>query len=679
MKTGKKMGFYPRLAWSGISKNRKTYVPYLLTCIGMVMMFYIVAFLSVNQSVKEMPRGENMQMVLALGKGVIGVFSLIFLFYTNSFLIRRRKTEFGLYNILGMGKQSLGRILVWESLMIGGISLVCGLVCGILFSKLAELFVAWMLHANVGFAFSVEIKEVVITIILFAVIFFLILLRTLREVHVSKPVELLHGEMVGEKPPKANWLVALLGVAVLGAAYYLALNVKDPASALFWFFVAVILVIIATYLLFVAGSVAPCRLLQKNKNYYYQTNHFISISSMTYRMKRNGAGLASICILSTMVLVMISSTACLYIGAEDSLRTRYPRDIVVDTYSFEPEYVEQVDQIIETALQKNNLNAENVLQYRYLDVAGCLAGDRITFERPDRRGVQLSVHEQLVQLFFVPIGDYNRMMGKQETLKDDEVFLYASKMKYIEESIRIHDIPTMRVKILPEFVDHGIDAMQMIPSLFIIVPDLSVIQEVSAEQAAVYGRNQSYLHTYYGFDLSLDDSAIIDVFDGISGELNQLINNASEFPRIGRECIARERQNFYSLYGGLFFLGILLGIVFIFAAVLIMYYKQISEGYEDRSRFMIMQKVGLTKREIKKSINSQLLTVFFLPLVTAGVHLTFAFPMIALLLRIFNLTNTGLLAAVMAGCYVIFAVLYVLVYRITSGAYYSIVSGAQGE
>ena len=317
-----KLGFYARLAWTGMQKNRKTYLPYILTCAGMVMMYYLITFLSKNPNVALIRGGSTLQGILSFGTGVIAVFSLIFLFYTNSFLIRRRKTEFGLYNILGMGKWNLTRILLWESAAICAISLLGGLFFGILFSKLAELLLVNLMGGKASFTFTVEPNAVASCVLLFVGIFALIFLNTLRQIHVSNPIELLHSETVGERPPKANWVVAALGIIILAIAYYIAVTIQDPIAALVFFFVAVVMVIIATYLLFVAGSVVLCRILQKNKSYYYKTRHFISVSSMMYRMKRNGAGLASICILSTMVLVMLSSTVCLFVGTEASLHGR---------------------------------------------------------------------------------------------------------------------------------------------------------------------------------------------------------------------------------------------------------------------------------------------------------------------------------------------------------------------
>lgn len=323
--------FYPKLAWMGIRKNKRLYVPYILASMGMVMMYYIVAFLSTSSALEMIPGGSVMQGMLGLGMFVIVVFSLLFLFYTNSFLTRRRKKEFGLYNILGMGKWNLAKILVWESLTSAVISIGGGLLAGIVFSKFAELGMVNLLMGEVTFSFHLGAKPIMETLKWFSIIFLLILIHTLWEIRGASPMELLRSENAGEKPPKANWILALLGIVILGLAYYLAVSIQHPIDALLWFFVAVIMVIVATYLLFVAGSVTLCRILQKNKNYYYRTNHFVSVSSMVYRMKRNGEGLASICILCTMVLVMLSGTVCLYVGTEDSLRTRFPRNIMLDT------------------------------------------------------------------------------------------------------------------------------------------------------------------------------------------------------------------------------------------------------------------------------------------------------------------------------------------------------------
>ncbi len=677
-----KNGLYTKLAWTGIQKNRKLYLPYMLTCIGMVMMCYIVSFLKYSPVFGQLPGGNTVQAFLNMGFGVMCVFSLLFLFYTNSFLVRRRKTEFGLYNILGMGKKNLALVLGIETLLIALITLAAGLFCGILFSKLAELGIVKILGGTADFSFHIDLQSIRDTLLLFVVIYTLLYLNTLRQLHLTNPIELLHSENAGEKPPKGNVLVAVFGAVLLIAAYVLAVSIEDPITAMIWFFVAVIMVILATYLLFVSGSVTICRLLQKNKKYYYKTNHFISVSSMRYRMKRNGAGLASICILCTMVLVMVSSTVCLYIGKEDSLRMRYPRNynLNVSVESLDMLHGEPVRQsldALDSICENHGYAPTNVLSYPTAAFAGLIQNDRILLEVPESVN-QLTDIENLWQFFIISLEDYNRLMGASETLADDEVMVYVTKdQTYDAPTLTIGTGEPLQIKKQAEsFVDNGVDAMQVIASMYIIVPDFdAAVTEFSEQQTP------AELNYIYAFDLSCSDDAQIALQEEMDTALSAIETQAGEDSGFNLllEGVATERSFFYGMYGGLFFLGILLGIVFIFAAVLIIYYKQVSEGYEDQSRFEIMQKVGMTGREIRRSINSQVLTVFFLPLIMAGVHLGFAFPLIRKLLLIFSLTNFKLLILVTVCCYLIFALFYVLVYRATSRAYYSIVSTGERD
>lgn len=673
-----KKGIYSRLALTGIKKNKKLYIPYILTCIGMVMMFYIITFLSSSDMMMNYPGGETMRGILGFGVYVIGFFAVIFLFYTNSFLVRRRKKEFGLYNILGMGKRNIARVMLWETLFIGAFSIVLGMALGVLFSKLAKLVMVNIMSMDVTFGVTIDYKAIYYTVVLFAVIFFLILLNSLRQVHLSNPIALLHSENAGEKPPKANWFFAVLGVLILGCAYYLAVTIKDPVTTLAAFFFAVIMVIIATYLIFISGSVAFCKILQKKKNYYYKTNHFVSVSSMSYRMKRNGAGLASICILCTMVLVMISSTVCLYLGKEDSLRERYPRNInVTMTSQIYSDLISQdansiAKMSIETA-ENMGYKPVNAIDYTMLSFVSYIRDGEIVFD--DGENGFNYVTSDLWQIFIVSLDDYNRLTGSQENLNEDEVMIYTSKdMDYNYDVLKIKGQEPLNIKkVVTDFENNGVDTMQIIPALYIFVPDLELQTEMISEQSENTIGN---INRFVGYDLDATDQQQTDVFNEIYDWLRtSQVNSADSSMYVYVEGSANEKLEFFGLYGGLFFLGIILGIVFIFAAVLIMYYKQVSEGYEDQSRFEIMQKVGMTKREIKKSINSQMLTVFFMPLIAAGVHLAFAFPMIYKMLILFGLVNKVFLIMVTVGCFLLFALLYMLVYKITSRAYYSIVSG----
>ena len=669
---------YPKLAAGGIKKNKQTYIPYILTCSGMIMMYYIVAFLSESSLVANMRGGEIMQTMLMLGCWVMVFFSAIFLFYTNSFLIRRRKKEFGLYNILGMGKRNIARILVWETLIVFAVSLTAGNGLGILFSKLAELVFVNIFDLEVSFEFRVEPQAISSAAVIYAVIFTVILIRALRQIRLSNPIELLRSENTGEKPPKSNWLLALLGTVLLAVAYYMAVTIENPISAVFAFFVAVLMVIAATYLLFIAGSVVICRMLQKNKKYYYKTNHFVSVSSMIYRMKRNGAGLASICILSTMVLVTLSSTICLYVGEEDILKERYPRDILITTYSVEDKEIERIRGFADAALERYGVTPQNEIEYRYISISGAFDKGNVVLDPTSMDAASADVRT----FTFVPIQDYNKLTGNNLTLSGNDVYIASSNGGYKFDSINIKELGEFHIVGEADgFIFTGDTAAVMAPEIYLFTSDMEVINEIYKKQLDVYERRYaSDLHDYIGFDLDCGEDIKLKIFEdihrSISLETDRLAAEGREEEWLGYriESLANDKAEFYALYGGLFFLGIILGSVFIFAAALIMYYKQIAEGYEDKNRFTILQKVGMTQKEIRQSINSQVLTVFFLPLAAAAVHMTFAFPIVSRLLALFNLSNITLFAAVTLICFGMFAALYVLVYVFTSRSYYNIVS-----
>lgn len=549
---------YLHLAFDGIRRNRRLYIPYILTCIGMVMMHYILLFLYRDEGLNNLSGGATLRAIMQLGKGVIAVFAAVFLFYTHAFLMRRRKKEFGLYNILGMGKSNIGVILFWETLLVAAVSLAVGLLCGAAFSKLAELGLFRITNGAAGYTLSVSFAAIGECAATFGIIFLLLFLDSLRQVRFSSTAALLGSENVGEKPPRANWVLGLLGAVILAGAYATAVMIQDPVAAIFLFFVAVVLVIIGTYLVFVSGSVLLCRILQKNKRYYYKPAHFVSVSSMAFRMKRSGAGLASVCILATMVLVMISSTTCLYFGEEDAINARYPNDFRLE--------------------------------------------------------------------FVLPV-------------------------------LAAEDTDALRSAVLAEADACGVR-----------IENLTEARDAASHDAS----RESYT-------LSFDTSADEDRQAALRRAFRIRFQGDSVEDANFDSCIitskAVERDDFYGTFGGLFYLGILLSAVFICAAVLILYYKQITEASEDRARFAIMQKVGMTAREIRSSVNSQMLTVFYLPLLLAGVHLAFAFPMIRKLLSLFALNNVALFATTTLISFAVFALLYTLVYRVTAGAYCDIVGG----
>lgn len=679
-----KMGFYPKLAWEGIRKNKRLYLPYIMTCIGMVMMHYIISYLSGAAILDSVLGSETVGYAMSLGSWVIAVFSVLFLFYTNSFLIRRRKKEFGLYNILGMGKWNIGRIVLWESVIVAVLSLVLGLAAGALLAKVFELAVANLMGAQITYEITIAPDVMVGTGMIYGGIFLLLLLNSLRQIATSNPLELLRSENAGEKPPKANWLVGLAGAIILGIAYYIALTIESPVTALAIFFVAAGMVIVATYFLFGAGSVVMCRLLQKNKRYYYKANHFVSVSSMTYRMNRNGAGLASICVLLTMVMVMLSSTAALYVGTEEQVLSRYPRDInlqiAMNEYASLDNAKLDANRAEITGILGDDLSkVENLVDYRVGNTSGMLSNGEFSNERQDMQNFDYGMANDAVLLFVVPLEDYNRIMGTQQTLADDEVLIYGYRTDYDAPTIRVNDGQTYRVKeVVDDWVSNGEASMTVIPTVYVFTNDVDAFTKPMQGMTTDWGTPMMTFDWMYCFDMDATEEEIADVFYAIRNSqwMNGLYES-EEVASVTAECQDIEREGFYAMFGGLLSLGILLSILFLAAAVLIIYYKQISEGYEDQKRFDIMRKVGMTKRDIRKSINSQMLTVFFLPLVTAGIHLSVAFPIIHKILQMFNMHNIALHIATTAGCFLIFGVFYALVYRITSNAYYSIVSGAR--
>ena len=676
-----KIALYLRLALSGIGKNKKLYVPYLLTCVGMVMMSHILQSLSYSPALRMMRGGSQMEFILSLGKLVVAVFAGLFLLYTNSFLIRRRNKEFGLYNVLGMDKNALSWVIFWENLIAALVGLGFGLLFGISLYKLAELALLNLIHGAVDYSFVISLESVEFTLCVFLPIFALLMVKSLWQVRRARPLELLKSEHAGEKPPRANYLFGLAGAAILAGAYWLSVSSSNAMSAFTWFFVAVIMVILATYLLMISGSVTLCRLLQKNRKYYYQKQHFVSVSSMAYRMKRNGAGLASICVLSTMVLVMISSTSSLYIGMEESIQTRYPHDsgfsVNMERLEFMDEaHVSQVREQFEKLFLEQNVEPKNVEQYRYATIAGVLNGNEINPDASDATFSTLD-YSILRQVFFIPVEDYNAIKGTDLILEPGQAMVGCLRCSYEDPSFRLGELELEIVGQLPEHMDTGEAIVSVAPSMTLVVSDLSELEPLDS-LADYKGRKMLNTCYYYGCDFDLPDAEIIELHDQQKQAIMRVafLGKNHGYGWID-ECPAQERENVYITFGGLFFIGIMLSGVFIAAAALIIYYKQISEGYEDQSRFAIMRKVGMTKADIKKSVNSQVLTVFFAPLLLAGVHLAFAFPMVWQLLQMFNLRNLRLVIFTNIGAFLVFCLFYVLIYKLTAGAYYGIVSGEE--
>lgn len=637
---------YEKLAVTNLKNNRKTYVPYIFTGVLTVMMFYIIDALSKWEGITQ----NTLKICLQYATGVIIVFAVIFLFYTNSFLIKRRKKEIGVYNILGMGKRHIARMMAVETILTAGISILGGLVFGIIFGKLMYLLLLKILHNSVDMQFSVNGTAIVQTVILFAGIFLLTYLYNILQIQLVNPVELLHGGNQGEKEPKSRWLLVIVGVAALGNGYWIALTTEVPLEALLKFFVAVVCVIIGTYALFIAGSIVVLKILRKNKAYYYNPKHFTSVSGMIYRMKQNGAGLANICVLSTMVLVMVSTTVSLYAGMEDILDSRFPRDVSIVCNEADTNNEETLQRLIKEQCEKAGVKITDRVRYRYGSMNAVLKGnnlEKIEQYYPDN-------HFYYVEM--ITQEEYNRIEKQNVSLKEQEILTYTTNGKCGKKQINIAGQNYQVKKELSEMTSQPKSTAEMYKTLYIVFANAEQIERIESF---------SYADK---FNLKGDDGKQKEALEQIQNEFYE------KFPDGTMESRMLSRSSFYKLYGGLFFIGIYLGSMFIMATVLIIYYKQISEGYDDRERYQIMQKVGMSKKEVKRSIRSQVLSVFFLPLVVAVIHVAVAFKVMTKILGVLNLTNVSLFAVCTIITIAVFAVFYIIVYSITAKEYYRIVN-----
>ena len=637
---------YEKLAVTNLKNNRKTYVPYIFTGVLTVMMFYIIDALSRGKGITR----DTLKICLQYATGVIVVFAVIFLFYTNSFLIKRRKKEIGVYNILGMGKRHIARMMAVETILTAGISILGGLVFGIIFGKLMYLLLLKILHNSVDMQFSVNGTAIVQTVILFAGIFLLTYLYNILQIQLVNPVELLHGGNQGEKEPKSRWLLVIVGVAALGNGYWIALTTEAPLEALLKFFVAVVCVIIGTYALFIAGSIVVLKILRKNKAYYYNPKHFTSVSGMIYRMKQNGAGLANICVLSTMVLVMVSTTVSLYAGMEDILDSRFPRDVSIVCNEADTNNEETLQRLIKEQCEKAGVKITDRVRYRYGSMNAVLKGnnlEKVEQYYPDN-------HFYYVEM--ITQEEYNRIEKQNVSLKEQEILTYTTNGKCGKKQINIAGQNYQVKKELSEMTSQPKSTAEMYKTLYIVFANAEQIERIESF---------SYADK---FNLKGDDGKQKETLEQIQNEFYE------KFPDGTMESRMLSRSSFYKLYGGLFFIGIYLGSMFIMATVLIIYYKQISEGYDDRERYQIMQKVGMSKKEVKRSIRSQVLSVFFLPLVVAVIHVAVAFKVMTKILGVLNLTNVSLFAVCTIITIAVFAVFYIIVYSITAKEYYRIVN-----
>lgn len=671
--------FYFKIAKTNIKNNRKIYFPYILTSICMVMIMYVVSFLANDPMIaKKFAGGATLQGLLKLGVYIIMIFSALFLFYTNSFITKRRKREFGLMSVLGMGKKNISLVMLWENIIVDFTSIAVGLVLGLLLSKLAQGVLFNILGESAApLDFSVNLTDMLMTVLVFLVIFSVIFFDSIRQITFTNTIDLLHSSNKGEKEPKANYIMAVIGVVFLGVGYALSQLVQQAYSAISLFFVAVIFVIVGTYALFIAGSVALAKVLKKNKAYYYKPSHFVSVSGMTYRMKRNGAGLASICILSTMVLVMLSTTVCMFAGVEKTSRLRYPMDVTTmiglsksteeECAVFEAEMHKKADNLgvkIEREVEYNTWNA-------YVE-------DKNTgvFRTGEARS-----EANPVQLNFFSIDAYNdtNLTGEKISLEDGEALILTYDCGYNFDTFEINDVKFRVKEVKPttgNFTFLATLFSNATPQILVFTNDSTA--DLYKQVHNLDADEEFRVNRYIGWDVSDCDD---ETLDQLCSDIRQiwLDGNTAEntdwtLLTVYTDTYKNDFNYQVATYGGLFFLAIILGLVFISGTVLIMYYKQVTEGYEDAERYEIMKKVGMTEREIKKSINSQILTVFFAPLIAAGVHIAFAYNMIKLMLRVMVAAAGSAFLYTTLICYAVFAVFYIAVYLITSKAYYKTIS-----
>ncbi|HOE08212.1 MAG TPA: hypothetical protein PLU33_09125 [Treponemataceae bacterium] len=654
--------FFTKLAVSNIKKNSPIYVPYIVTCVITFAMFYIICFLSLNESMKDIYAAGYAMSLFNMGRYVAVIFSVIFLFYTNSFILKRRKKEIGLFNILGLGKPHIALVLFIETLITFVTTICLGFILGSVFCKLIFFIILKMLHMNIALRYIFSFKPLLMSCTVFSVIFALILIFNLFNISVSNPIQLLKGSSTGEKEPKTKLISTILGLIFLGIGYVFSLTASSGLSVIIFFFPVVLSVVIGTYLLFTAGSITLLKSLKKNKNFYYQTKNFTSVSGLLYRMKQNAAGLANICILSTMVLFMISTTASLYIGSEDALHTNYPYDISIDITNAPFDSLGDTASIISREAQEDGkilADADTLhLLYSHSD--------------SDKQVISAENLKERSFVLCISIGDYNRIMKKSETLNDGEVLLYEKHHHLKENSFMLADKSFSVKKFINEYPLLSLSTGTVITSFYVVLSESDFMR---IAEFSVDGKTPSFTKNYFA-GINLSDASPEEKMSfsrRLYSTLEPLKNNGAGLKIVARDA---ERGSLYEMYGSFLFLGIFLGALFLMATVLIMYYKQITEGFEDKDRFLIMKKVGMSDNEVKTSINRQVIMVFFLPIGAAVVHIAFAFRLMTLLLEALYLVNIGLFLTTTIITIAVFFGIYTLVYIRTAKTYYKIVHAA---
>ncbi len=667
---------YGKLAMTNIAKNKILYIPFILSGVLMSAFVYMMTFITTNKGIDALVGANDIHAIMGLGTWIIIIFSYIYTFYTNSFLIKRRKKEFGVYNMLGMEKRHICRVLSFETIVIAGIAIVGGILTGIVFSKLLMMLLLHLLKLEVSFEFVIAWNGVQFTAVVFAILYLVILLYNRLQIRHTNTIELIKGGNVGEKEPKTKVVLSLLGFACLFAGYFISITTENPLKVLMLFFVAVLLVIIGTYLLFTTGSIFILKILKKNKKFYYDKRHMTAVSGMLYRMKQNASGLANICILSTMVLVTISTTVSLYAGIEDSVSSMYTHDLQFEArYDHVEPIRKEVEEGIKNEITSNGFDVRNVYSSASFTVGCSLENDMFVAAKKnfDMKGSAL--------ITFVTrdsfVNEFSEAGKQVPKLQEDEVFFVADN-DYAPSEFNFQGTSAKCVGNLTNFKNPKDAVMlDMLEGIYyVLVKDVDEMNKYYTAHLNSDSETKSKFEVDYEVDISgtaeeklkladnhLGDWAIDKRAEGLFGEDAALTFDSK----------AQGEEMYLVLYGGLLFLGISCGVMFLLVTVMIIFYKQISEGYDDRDRFVVMEKVGMSQQEVKRTINSQVRMVFFLPIVVSFCHLAGAFPMIRRLLALLLLTEPGLFVKCLVITGLIFFAIYYLVFKITSRVYYKIV------
>lgn len=663
-------GLFLKLAVSNIKRNKGTYIPYMITCICCIAMTYMMFFVTQSKDLSvQVPDSAMVTSIMFLGIAVIYIFSFIFLLYSNSFVMKRRQKEIGLYNILGLEKGHIMKMMAVETLLTSVISIIGGIAAGILGSKLALLLLLKILHVPAQLGFYVCVPGIIVCAVMFLPVVIVTLFRNVHRVRLSQPIELLRSGNTGEREPKAKWLMALLGFLCLGIGYYIAVTTKSPVTALGLFFAAVLLVMAGTYLLFTAGSIAVLKVMRWKKSFYYKTKNFTSISGMIYRMKQNAMGLASICILSTGVLLMLSTTVSLNMGIEDSLSDMFPYDAGFTFNHVTFEEVPRLRNAFDEAVEKEKVPYEEKITQVVLDISVARNGNDMEILTRDT-----AASANVEYLTVVPEEEYEKISGKIVALKPGEILAFQENGG--KGNISLNGV-TYKVK---EWLKEK-PTYERGNNIFYkttIVVTKEDLQKMDALQKELVGKDRGYLKLEFGLYIEGGKEADIKYGNLLQEDLAPLAEtlqaeDGDMTPWFRYNIREEHYSSFYTLNGGLLFLGIFLGFIFLVGAGMIIYYKQMSEGYEDKDRFEIMQKVGMSRKEVKSAIRRQILMVFFLPLLMAVLHIIMAFPMISRLLGLLGMMNTELYILCTAGTIVVFAVIYAAIYMCTAKSYYKIV------